>query len=198
VSHRDDRLLGRKELSRSKGMPNYPLIPASGRVCLPGSPDKSRDYCEREHGGDYARGLLPDSTPSLRRDQEQEPAYDGSRQSCGYEQSKPADYHLQLAVPTPTLDRPERQFGRNEERCRHDRCTGVERAGSQAQKERVSRTDPDETPGQKRGPTGRQGKRRNEPPDSAERSHDRNQPVTGERRVGAHSAEKRDRCQPGT
>ncbi|MGZ4402305.1 MAG: hypothetical protein ACXVRI_05590, partial [Gaiellaceae bacterium] len=98
---------------------------------------ESVDYCERENCGGYAGGLLPDSTPSLRRDQEQEPAHDGSRQTCRYEQSKPADYHLPLAAPVPTLDRPERQFGCHEERCRHDRCTGVERAVSQAQKKRV-------------------------------------------------------------
>jgi hypothetical protein len=97
-------------------------------------------------------------------------------------------------VPTPTLHRPERQFGRNEERCRHDRCTGVERAESQAQKKRVSRTDPDETPGQKRGPTAHEGKRDNKDPDSAERGHDSNQSVAGERRVGADRAEKRKRC----
>jgi hypothetical protein len=160
---------------------------------LPGSPDESGDYCERENCGGYAGGLLPDATPSLGRDQEQEPAHDGGRQTCRHEQSKPADYHLPLAVPVPTLDRPERQFGCNEERCRHDRCTGVECAGLQAQKKRISRTDPDETPGQKRGPTPHEGKRRNKDPDSAERGHDRNEPVAVERRVGANTAEERKR-----
>ena len=161
------------------------------------SPDQSRKYYEREDGGGYTSGLLPDSTPSLRRDQEQEPAHDGSRQTCRYEQSKPADHHLPLAAPVPTLDRPERQFGCNEERCRHDRCTGVERVVSQAQKKRVSRADPDEAPGQKRDPAAHKGKPRNEDPDSAERGHDRNQPVACKRRVGANRAEERKRCQAG-
>jgi hypothetical protein len=128
---------------------------------LPGSPGKSGDDCERENGGGHTRGLLSDSTPSLRRDQEQQSSQDGRGQTCRHEEGKPTDYHLPLAVPIPALDRPERQLGCDEERRRHHRCTRVDRAWPQAEKDGVSRTDPDEATRQKRGRATHQTKRRN-------------------------------------
>jgi hypothetical protein len=164
---------------------------------LPGSPGKKSDHCERENGCGYASGLLPNSNSSSRCDQEQQTSDQDSGQTRGHEQAKPADHHLHLAAPAPALDRPERQLGRTEERRRHHRCTRVDRARSQAEKNSVSRTDSEETHGQERRPTAHEGKSGNKEAHAAERGHTRNQPVAGDRRVCANGTEKRKGCKPG-
>jgi hypothetical protein len=101
-------------------------------------------------------------------------------------------------MPIPALDRPERQLGCDEERRRHQRCTRVDCARAQTEKDGVGRTDSDESPGHNRDPTAHEGKHGNKDPDSAECGHERNQPVAGERGVRADGAEERERCEPGT
>src|SRR6185312_12199809 len=102
------------------------------------------DQREREDGGDHAGSLLADSDSSARRDQEQQPADDGRRQTRRDEEGEPTQHDLPLTAPAPALDRPEGELGGNEERHGHKRSAPVNGARPQAEKDGVSRTDQNE------------------------------------------------------
>lgn len=148
------------------------------------SPNEYCDHGEREYGRRHACGLVSDSDPSTRCDQEQQSSHDRTAQAGREEQGKPTDHDLTLTPPAPALDRPERQLCRNEEHRRHQRSTFVDRARPQAQEHGVTGADSHQTPGKKWRPPAQKGNSRNQEPDTADRGHHCDETVAGDRRVG--------------
>jgi hypothetical protein len=99
---------------------------------------------------------------------------------------------LTLATPTPALDRPEAKLSADEKRRRHQRSSRVDRARPQAEKDGVTGADSNEAPGKKHRPTAEQGNARNQEPGTADRRHNRNEPVADDRRIGDDGAKRRE------